>query len=300
MQFTLELGSQTATITEVGGGLRRYVVDGRDVLDGFRVDQMCSGARGQTFIPWPNRIGDGRYTFGGAEHQLPLTEPEAHNAIHGLTRWSNWHLLHANGRSVRLQLVLHPQPGYPYQLRCELAYQLSTTGLSVTTTATNIGPTPCPYGTGAHPYVSLGLDRIDELTVCVPADTVYPTDDRGIPVGREPVSDRFDLRKPQPLGDRRIDNAFTDLHSDRDGWATVAVRAPDGAGVDLRMEPTYRYVEIFTGDTLPETDRRRTGLGVEPMTCAPDAFRSGDGLLTLDPGDTATATWQLCPTSPQS
>jgi aldose 1-epimerase len=298
LQFTLELGRQTATITEVGGGLRSYLVGGRPLLDGYAADEMCSGARGQTFIPWPNRLGDGRYRFGGHEHQLPLTEPSAHNAIHGLTRWANWHLLHANGHTARLQLVLHPQPGYPFHLRCELAYLLSGTGLSVTTTATNLGPTPCPYGTGAHPYLAPGGGTIDELTVRVPAGTVYPTDERGIPAGAEPVDGGpFDLRRPQPLGDRRIDNAYTGLDRDGEGWATVAVTTPDGTGVELRMNAAYRYVEIFTGDSLPDAGRRRRGLGVEPMTCAPDAFRSGDGQLTLEPGETSSATWQLCPTS---
>jgi aldose 1-epimerase len=31
------------------------------------------------------------------------------------------------------------------------------------------------------------------------------------------------------------------------------------------------------------------------MTCAPNAFRTGDGLLTLAPGQTHTATWELRP-----
>jgi aldose 1-epimerase len=295
LQFTLELGRQAAVVTEVGAGLRRYTVDGRDVLDGYASDEMCSAARGQTFIPWPNRIADGRYTFDGAEHQLPLTEPAAGNAIHGLTRWANWRVARANGRSVRLQLVLRPQPGYPFQLRCELAYRLSGTGLTVETSATNIGPTPCPYATGAHPYLAAGTGAVDALTVRLPADTYYPTDDRGIPVAARPVEDTpFDLRRADPLGDRAIDHAFTGLARD-DGWASVVTTAPDGAEITLRMDAAYRYVEIFTGDTLPEAARRRRGLGVEPMTCAPNAFRTGDGVLTLAPGQTHTAAWELRP-----
>src|SRR4051794_5481791 len=47
-----------------------------------------------------HRIADGRYTFDGTEHQLPLTEPAAHNAIHGLTRWAHWQLVHGNGVSL--------------------------------------------------------------------------------------------------------------------------------------------------------------------------------------------------------
>ena len=61
------------------------------------------------------------------------------------------------------------------------------------------------------------------------------------------------------------------------------------------MDASYRYVELFTGDSLPDPDRRRRGLGVEPMTAAPNAFVTGDGLLVLEPGETHTATWELRP-----
>jgi aldose 1-epimerase len=53
-------------------------------------------------------------------------------------------------------------------------------------------------------------------------------------------------------------------------------------------------VQVFTGDTLPAA-RRRQGLAVEPMTCPPDAFRSGQDLLRLEPGETATRQWGIRP-----
>jgi aldose 1-epimerase len=295
-QFTLQLGAATAVVTEVGGGLRSYGVDGVELLDGYGIDQMCTGARGQTFIPWPNRIADGRYDFGGETYQLPLTEPGAHNAIHGLTRWSEWHLTGDNGHSITLQSTLHARPGFPFPMRCQIRYRLHSGGLEVETRATNIGTGPCPYATGAHPYLSVGTARIDDLTVQLPARRYLPTDDRGIPTGSEPVDGtRFDLRDPSPLGDRVIDNAFTDLIRDDDGGCEVSVRSPAGRAVRLWLDSTYRYVELFTGDSLPDPSRRRRGLGVEPMTAAPNAFRTGDGLLTLDPGETHTATWELRP-----
>jgi aldose 1-epimerase len=54
-------------------------------------------------------------------------------------------------------------------------------------------------------------------------------------------------------------------------------------------------VELFTGDPLPDEGRRRRGLGIEPMTAAPDAFNSGDGLVVLEPGEVHTARWELRP-----
>ena len=76
--------------------------------------------------------------------------------------------------------------------------------------------------TGAHPYLSLGVDSVDDLTVELPAACYYPTDVRGIPTGRESV-DRttFDLRTPAPLGDRVLDNAFTELSPGPDGGSSV-------------------------------------------------------------------------------
>jgi galactose mutarotase-like enzyme len=36
------------------------------------------------------------------------------------------------------------------------------------------------------------------------------------------------------------------------------------------------------GDPLPDVHRR--SLAVEPMTCPPNAFRTGDALIRLEPG----------------
>ena len=77
-------------IVEVGGGLRSFSVGDREVLDGYGPDEMCTSGRGQLLMPWPNRLEDGSYEFDGDGHQLPLTEPEYRNAIHGLVRWSTW------------------------------------------------------------------------------------------------------------------------------------------------------------------------------------------------------------------
>jgi len=77
----------------------------------------------------------------------------------------------------------------------------------------------------------------------------------------------------------------------------VSVRAPAERSLRIWLDPSYRCLESFTGDTLPDPCRRRRGLGVEPMTAAPNAFRTGDGLATLEPGQTHTATWELRPGS---
>ncbi len=80
-QHTIAYGSQRATVVEVGGALRVYSAAGDQVFDGYSVDVRCTGARGQALVSWPNRLGGGRYSFGGEELQVPLSEPEKGNAI---------------------------------------------------------------------------------------------------------------------------------------------------------------------------------------------------------------------------
>jgi hypothetical protein len=80
-QFVLRYETQTAVITEVGAGIRTYRVGSVEVLDGYAENEMRDGARGQTLLPWPNRVKDGRYSWNGNAHQLPLAEPESHNGV---------------------------------------------------------------------------------------------------------------------------------------------------------------------------------------------------------------------------
>jgi aldose 1-epimerase len=290
-QFELSSGQQRAVVVEVGGGIREYSVAGRDVLEPYALDQMCDAAHGAPLIPWPNRLADGRYSFAGAEHQLALDEPEQGNAIHGLLRWRAWTALEHEPDRVRLGARLLAMPGYPFSLEVSIAYELGEEGLTVTTEARNIGPGECPFGAGQHPYLSAGGAPLDGCTLHLQAATRLLTDERQIPVGREPVAGGpYDYATPRPVGELRIDDAFTDLARDLDGLARARLECPDGAAVELWADERYPFLEVFSGDPLPEP-RRRRALAVEPMSCAPNAFRSGDGLVRLAPGEDIVLRW---------
>ncbi len=186
-QVELARGDQRAVVVQVGGALCSYVASGHELLDGYGPDQRCTDARGQSLISWPNRLRDGRYTFEGQEHQLPLTEPGKHNAIHGLVRWANWTVAEQAEDHATMAQVLHPQSGWPFALDLRIEYTLSDEGLAVRTTATNVGRDRCPYGAGAHPYLQLGTSTINPLVVQAPGRRRLLSDEQGIPIGEEPV-----------------------------------------------------------------------------------------------------------------
>jgi aldose 1-epimerase len=291
-QFEIRFAGQRATIVEVGGGIRSYRHGERDVLDPYPIEQICDGAHGAVLVPWPNRLADGSYEFDGQRLQVALSEPEKHNAIHGLLRWTSWHALSHETDRVVMGARLHPQPGYPFDLEVSVEYSLGEDGLIVVTGATNVGERPCPYGVGQHPYLSPGGARLDDCTLQLPAAGLIVTDpERSLPSGREPVAGgALDFREPRLLGALEIDSPFEHLIRDESGLATTRLTAPDGSCVELWVDEAYPLLEVFTGDTLAP-HRRRRGLGLEPMSCPPDAFRSGEHLLRLDPGESSRAAW---------
>ena len=294
-QIELAWGHQRAVVTEVGGGLRSYTAGTRAVLDGFEAGEMCRGGRGQVLAPWPNRLAGGRYGFDGADHQLPLDEPQLGNAIHGLVRWANWDVLEQESDRVLMAHLQHPRPGYPFTLDLAVEYRLAAGGLTVRTTARNVGPWPLPFGLGFHPYLTVGTDIVDDAILCVPSEHTIDTDGPGLPTRTKVVGRAVDFRRPRPIGDLRLDTCFGDLGGGDDGRTSVVLASPDGSvAVTLWMDRSFGYVMVFTGDTLAP-DRRRRGLAVEPMTCPPHALRSGVGIQVLAPGATTAGSWGIEP-----
>lgn len=290
-QHEIRSGDQKATIVEVGGGIREYEAAGRPVLDPYPADRICDGAHGAPLVPWPNRLDGGAYEFDGEEFRLPLTEPEQGNAIHGFLRWVSWVAERSGDDSVVMSTGIAPRPGYPFGLEVSVGYRLGDDGLTVTTRIANVGERTCPVGHGQHPYLSGGGGTIDECDLQHPGRTRILTDDRQLPAGREPTAGTaFDFAEPRKIGEAEIDFAFTDLVRDTEGRAWTRLARPDGSVASIWVDETYPMVELYTGHTLAP-DRARRGMGTEPMTCAPDAFNNGEGLIRLDPGDSIVSTW---------
>src|ERR1039458_4355515 len=182
-QWEIAHGRQRAVVTEVGATLRSYTLDRRPVVAGFAADEWAHAGRGQVLAPWPNRLGDGRYTFGETEAQAALDEPERNNAIHGLVRWMPWQLEVKAQNLVAALCHVFPTPGYPFNLSLRVEYRLGREGLTVTTLATNVGRSTLPFGLGFHPYLQPAAEEIDTAVLELPAHDRLVLDQRGLPSG---------------------------------------------------------------------------------------------------------------------
>lgn len=298
-QHEIALGEQRAVVAEVGAALRLYAVGDRDVIEPFGESEVQPASHGAVLLPWPNRLRDGRYTFDGVTYQVPLTEPERQVALHGLVCWERWSLAEHTASRVALELELVPTPGYPFALRSRLAYELTPRGLEVTFTTVNAGDAAAPYGVGFHPWLSPGEGSLDDCIVSIDAETWVRTDDRLLPIGDEPVPAHLDFREPRRLGETVLDDAFVDATFSA-GRSWVRLVGPDGRTAAAWMDASLRCWQACTGDAIPDPGYVRTGFAAEPMTCVADAFRSGERLIRLEPGQSHTVFWGLTLSSPSS
>jgi aldose 1-epimerase len=295
-ELSIRAGAYEATFSTVGSVLESLTVGGRDLVLRNPDQGPIAFYRGALVAPWPNRIGDGLYTWDGESHQAPINEIERDNALHGLLTFQYFTLdTHEPSRLV-LSTILYPSPAYPFVLRLEAEHVLDPeSGLTTTITARNLGAQDAPFGVCPHPYVLAGPEPLDSWTLQVPAETLLEvTPDRLLPIGTAPTADspELDFRSPRVITDRFIDHAYTGLVSGEDGRARITVTAPGGTGVEVSADGRCPWVQVHTGDR-PEPEANRKGLAVEPMTCPPDAFRSGQDVVRLAPGADHTVAWSI-------
>jgi aldose 1-epimerase len=291
-QHQITFGEQSAWITEVGATLRSYADAKGEMIDGVGPDEPISAGRGQTLMPWPNRVKDGKYTFNGKNQQLPITEVPKNNSSHGLLRWVNWQLVERSAASITLAVESHPQPGYPHSFTASMIYALSANGLEVRMDATNSGPSALPFGMGSHPYFTTGTDSVDVNTLTCHAAQYLESDEQAIPTRAVAVDATTDFCQTRALKGEPLNLCYLQLGRDSNGRANIDVLRNDGdGGVRVWMDSTFDYVMVYTGDDVPQPERQRKGIAIEPMTCAPDAFNNGMGLVTLQPGETISGVW---------
>ena len=163
--------------------------------------------------------------------------------------------------------------------------------MTVTFRTTNIGAERAPFGLGFHPYLTIGTGSIDRLELTLPA-TSYLDDGRPAP---EPVAATpRDFTQPSA---GRVDPPGHRLRgpgAGPDGRALARLEDPDdGRFVELWVDGGFRYLMVYTADQVGRPVAAGTAVAIEPMTCPPDAFRTGTDLVELDPGESWQGSWGL-------
>lgn len=295
-EYRIDGDGYAAVVVGLGAAVRELTHEGRPLVVGFDAGEEMPSFRGAFVAPWPNRIADGRYSFDGSDYELPVNEPERGTALHGLVFDVPWDLVEHTPSSVTLSCTIEPIESYPFRLSLEARFSVDGQGFRTDVTAVNTGQARAPYGVCPHPYLVAGPSPLDAWVLELPAATVLTvTPDRLLPVAKESVAGTpFDFRSARALDVVQIDHAFTDLVRDDSGLATVRVTDPrHGCGTAMVWDESCPWVQIHTADLPRKPESTRLGLAVEPMTCPPDAFNTGEDLVVLEPRETHRTGWTI-------
>ena len=271
----LQAGDYQAKIVTVGAGLVELTHRGRHLVIPHRPEEMPLAHLGKVLAPWPNRVVNGCYQYNSKTLQLAVNDPVSHTAIHGLLAWRDWQINQLSASEVSLMIFLPPSYGYPFSLLVEATYRLEAIkGLRVFITALNIGDESAPYGSGAHPYLTCDLEKIDICTLSLPADKFLNIDTLEL---HSVEGTALNFASPRPVAATRIDHTFKTPVSGSE-WEVSVFNAAKNMTTYLRCDQPW--VQVYSGEKLD-----RLGLAVEPMTCPPDAFNSAIDLISLAPGE---------------
>ncbi|KAB1503060.1 aldose epimerase [Corynebacterium sp. 320] len=294
----LVAGDYRATIDPVGAGLHSLTFQGRDLVVSYDIASHAPGSpaphsSGAILAPWPNRTADARFTWAGHTHELPMTEAQRRNALHGLVLDKRWDVEEHRAASIALTCSIGSPWPWPLHMRATYALDAAD-GLSVTLAITNQSDEDCPVGVGFHPYLSAMGAPLDssKLTIGL-GECVELEPNRLLPTGRRlPATQTLPAAAQglaQPMAGIQLDHCY-------EGALGVVYCVNDnGEGVSLHPDPALRYFQIFTAD--PQLGHGYPGVGralaVEPQTCPPDMLNTGEGLRTLCPAETLTTGYRL-------
>jgi aldose 1-epimerase len=292
-------GLGEAVIVEVAASIREFRIGGVELTEPYGEFSSPPFADGIVLVPWPNRVKDGVWQLDGVPQQLDITEPDKHNSIHGLLRYTPYRVLEQTDGAVTLGATIFPQHGYPFLLETSVRHELTDDGMTVTHRITNESDLPAPVAIGTHPFFQIGDVPTEQLTLRVDAGTRFPADDRLIPSGEIPVDGTdYDLREGRAVSELTLDDAFGDVKPiDR---VTAVLTAADGRSVALWQDESFPYVQVFITRTFPRGTEFVTAIALEPMTAPANAFNSGQSLKWLNPGETWEAAWGIRYTVPVS
>jgi aldose 1-epimerase len=235
---------------------------------------------GVKLIPFPGRVTDATYRFGGNAYKLKVNSSN-NFAIHGFFFNRPYKLFKTtvedNAASVVLVSAHNGRTkGYPFRFEVRLTYRLEVGSFTCTNEIRNTDKRPIPIGDGWHPYFkTVGSAR--RLQLSLPAHAVVEVTPFKVPTGemRSPVKKRALV----PMNRKTLDSVF-DFGKKRQRVTTSLLDKKLGLEVQLWQDSgagKYRYLILYR----PASG---TSVAIEPWTCAPDSFNNNMGLIVLKPG----------------
>jgi aldose 1-epimerase len=234
--------------------------------------------------PWANRLAGMHYEAAGKSVTIDPESPRIKLdgnglPIHGLLTASPYWQVDTTGAGLhaRLDFGAHPEllEAFPFPHAIRHDIELTEDALRIATTVEASEGQPVPISFGFHPYLALPDTPRDRWEIELPVREHLILDDQSIPTGEAEKADE----PSGPLGDRTYDDGYR-------GVKGPFVLEGGGRRIEVAFEEGYPYAQVFA----PEGQEL---ICFEPMTAPTNALSSGDGLNTIQAGESFTAAFSI-------
>lgn len=265
-----------------GGSVVSLRVQDRDVFapvfpHPLNRDLLVSGI---VLTPFSNRIGNGAFTWDGAQQLVPRTLDYEPFPIHGDGFLQAWAVLRATQTELSLRL-LESTIG-PFRYSADQHFRITENSFAWSVSLKNLSVNALPYGTGLHPW----FPRSAATRLMFAASGVWLSDAQRLPLRCVPVDTlpAWNFAQARPLPDTEIDHAFT-------GWNGSAriEQGPDHMSLTLAASDNLGTAVVYA----PSPQIRY--FCFEPVSHPIDAHNlpGRPGLAILAPGQTLEASMQV-------
>jgi aldose 1-epimerase len=258
---------------DAGGSIKRFTVDGSDVLRPMTEADVASGkgnnAAAYPLVPFSNRIRGGELVFEGETFHLANNWPGVNHPMHG-DGWAHAWQVERSGVGSAEVAYRHErageQGGWPFRYRAQQSYRLDDDRLTVRMVLENLEDRPVPAGLGLHPF----FVRDKETELACRCRAMWTADAEVLPIERIAVPPQWDFATSRKVDGHALDNCF-------DGWDGHATITWPNRRVRLTLEASqpFRHLVIY----VPPG---RDVFCVEPVSHANGLV----GLSPLGPGAT--------------
>jgi aldose 1-epimerase len=253
---------------------------------------------GDVLFPFPGRVENSKYSFGGKEHELKNVRIKDGHAIHGFAKLIDWQVVEQSENQVASSCSLeksdYEKNGYPFSLKLAVTYSLNENGLTVESKVENSGKEPAPFGLGFHPYFTVGGENIDSMNLTIKARKLVEFDEELKPTGRliDVSEGELDFNAGKIIGNRIIDNCYTSL-SYENGINQATISYGEDRKFIIWQDESFPYLQVYSADTIGD-EHRRKGFAIEPQTCTGFAFNRPEmGLKIIKAGEVFVGKWGI-------
>ena len=266
----------------LGASLQELTFESVTILDGIEVSSEGLSdyqniSKSSLLFPFPGRIENGTYVHNQQSFQLEQNETNRSNAIHGLIYDKHFEVESIETSEANAKVVLsytsdEKLAGFPFKFQLIITYLISNSSLHLNIDVKNLGEESFPFGLGWHPYFK--SENLANSFLSFSSEEQLVCDENQIPksVKNNTLQQTFKLKN------QFFDDSFILLKKE------VKFKS-EKYSLDMNFsENSVAFLQIYTPDD-------RKSIAIEPMSCSPNAFNNGNGLKTLQMGESYT--WQV-------